>query len=190
MNAPAAAPARITRIARRRALAGKEADYEAVIRDMFACMRSCPGFLGAEMLPPEQPGGLYQIVVNFASEDDLLNWDESGARAEIHRRAARVAEAQPEYRRLSGLEAWFAQPVVPASLHPPRLRMAVVTWLGIFPTVSFYLLLIQLWPGFLQLPFLPRTAVLTALIVATMTWGVMPRLTRLSPVRRFLKPGG
>jgi antibiotic biosynthesis monooxygenase (ABM) superfamily enzyme len=36
------------------------------------------------------------------------------------------------------------------------------------------------------LPFLPRTALLTALIVMTMTWGVMPRLTRW--MRGFLNP--
>lgn len=178
----------VTRIARRRALPGREAEYEAVIRDMFERMRKSPGFRGAEMIPPEQPGGEYQVIVNFSSENDLMVWDESSARAEIHRRASAVAEAQPEYRRLSGLEAWFAQPVVPASMHPPRVRMAVVTWLGIFPTVSFYLLLIQLWPGFVEQPFLPRTAVFTALIVATMTWGVMPRLTRLPWIRRFLTP--
>jgi len=74
--------------------------------------------------------------------------------------------------------------VVPATMHPPRMKMAVVTWLGIFPTVSFFLWFVLPW---LQpLPFLPRTAILTALIVATMTWVVMPRLTRL--LRGWLSP--
>ena len=36
------------------------------------------------------------------------------------------------------------------------------------------------------LPVLPRTALLTALIVMTMTWVVMPRLTRW--MRGFLNP--
>jgi hypothetical protein len=36
------------------------------------------------------------------------------------------------------------------------------------------------------LPFLPRTALLTGLIVMTMTWVVMPRLTKL--MRGFLNP--
>jgi len=76
--------------------------------------------------------------------------------------------------------------VVPASMHPPRAKMAVVTWMGIFPVVSLYLWLVSLWPGFVELPFLPRTAVFTALIVATMTWVVMPRLTRL--MRGWLNP--
>ena len=95
-----------------------------------------------------------------------------------------VAEGEPEFRKLSGLEAWFEPAVVPATMHPPRVRMAVVTWLGIFPTVSFFLWFVLPWIQ--PLPFLPRTAVLTALIVVTMTWVVMPRLTRL--MRGFLNP--
>ncbi|WP_240794377.1 antibiotic biosynthesis monooxygenase [Azoarcus sp. DD4] len=172
----AAVPAPVTRIARRRAKPGLEAEYEARVRRMFGAMREQPGFLGADLLPPEQPGGDYQIVVRFASEADLQAWDASPARAQSHGRLREVAEGEPEFRRLSGLEAWFAPAVVPATMHPPRARMAVVTWLGIFPTVSLVLWLVA--PLLAAWPFLLRTAVLTALIVATMTWVVMPRLTR------------
>ncbi|THF61846.1 antibiotic biosynthesis monooxygenase [Pseudothauera nasutitermitis] len=170
-------PAPLTRIARRRAIPGREAEYEARVREMFAAMRNRAGFLGADLLPPEQAGGDYQIVVRFASEAALQAWDESPERAHSHARLREVAEGEPEFRRLSGLEAWFAPAVVPATMHPPRARMAVVTWLGIFPTVSLVLWLVA--PLLQALPFLLRTALLTALIVAVMTWVVMPRLTRL-----------
>lgn len=175
----------VTRIARRRALPGREAEYEQRIRGMFGEMRKAPGFLGADLLPPEQGGGDYQIVVRFDSEASLHAWDVSGARAQCHAQLREVAEGEPEYRRLSGLEAWFAPAVVPAAMHPPRVRMAVVTWLGIFPTVSLVLWLIA--PLMAGWPFLLRTAVLTALIVVTMTWLVMPRLTR--SLRGWLNPG-
>lgn len=182
-SAPAT-PGHVTRIARRRARPGHEAAYEALVREMFGQMRASKGFLAADLLPPEAPGGDYQVVVNFASEADLAAWDACPARAAIHARMREVAEAEPDYRSLSGLEAWFAPAVVPASMHPPRARMALVTWLGIFPTVSFFLYFVA--PYLQGLPFLPRTALLTALIVMTMTWVVMPRLTRW--MRGFLNP--
>lgn len=183
--AVATQPGHVTRIARRRAQPGKEREYEATVREMFLHMQKTPGFLGAEMIPPHNPGDEYQVVVNFASEAALAGWDACPARAEMHRRLREVADTEPEYRSLSGLEAWFAPAVVPASMHPPRARMALVTWMGIFPTVSLVLWLIEplVRP---YLPFLPKVALLTGLIVATMTWGVMPRLTRL--MRGFLNP--
>ena len=153
---------------------------------MFAAMQKSPGFRGADLIPPADAGGDYEVIVRFNSEHDLQAWDESPARAACHARFRPLAEAEPEYRRLTGLEAWFAQPVVPASMHPPRSRMAVVNWLGIFPTVTLALWLVL--PLLQPLPFLPRTAVLTGLIVIVMTWGVMPRLTRLPWIRRFLNP--
>lgn len=184
MSAPTSSPsavsdtaAPVTRIARRRAKPGCEADYERLIREMFVSMRQSPGFLGADLLPPEEAGGDYQVVVRFASEADLHVWDVSPVRRAHHALLREVADREPEYRRLSGLEAWFAPAVVPASMHPPRARMAVVTWLGIFPTVSLFLWLVA--PLLAHLPFLLRTAMLTALIVVTMTWIVMPRLTKL-----------
>ena len=192
MNAPTqptpaqTTPARVTRIARRRARPGREAEYEVMLREMLAKMRAFKGFLGGDLIPPETPGEDYQLVVRFASEPELQTWDMSDARLELLERMKEVAEGEPEFRKLSGLEAWFEPAVVPASMHPPRVKMAVVTWMGIFPVVSLYLWLVSLWPGFQDLPFLPRTAVFTALIVATMTWVVMPRLTRL--MRGFLNP--
>jgi antibiotic biosynthesis monooxygenase (ABM) superfamily enzyme len=176
--------AHVTRIARRRARVGFEVEYEALIREMFEAMRQAPGFLGAQMITPEQPGGDYQVIAHFRSEADLKAWDESPARAALQPRLCAAGENEPEYRVVTGLEAWFGPQVVAPSTHPPRARMALVTWMGIFPTVSLFLWLVA--PLLTPLPFLPRVALLTALIVITMTWVVMPRLTRL--MRGFLNP--
>ncbi len=176
--------ARVTRIARRRARPGCEAEYEAMLREMLTRMRAHKGFLGGDMIPPEVAGEPHQLVVRFASEAELQAWDASEERRALLERMKDVAEGEPAFRELSGLEAWFEPAVVPATLHPPRARMAFVTWLGIFPTVSLFIWLVLPWLE--PLPFLLRIALLTGLIVITMTWVVMPRLTRL--MRAFLNP--
>jgi uncharacterized protein len=181
---PGPGPGHVTRIARRRALPGHEVAYEALVREMFERMRGQAGFLGAELLPPERAGEDYQVVVHFADEAALAAWDASDERAGIHARMREHAVGEPEHRRLSGLEAWFAPAVVPASMHPPRHRMALVTWLGIWPTASLVLWLLAARLQDLGLPFLVVTLVNTAVITVLMTWVVMPRLTRVA--RPFL----
>ncbi|MCA0336254.1 MAG: antibiotic biosynthesis monooxygenase [Actinobacteria bacterium] len=169
---------RVTRIATRRALPGREAEYKAVVSDLFAAMATSPGFVGAELIPPPETGGEYQVVTHFAREEALAAWDASDHRERVLERLRTVGEGEPAYRRLTGLEAWFAPAVVPATMHPPRHRMALTTWLGIFPTVSLVMWLLgPLWTR-LRLPFLLAVALNTALIVVLMTWVVMPRVTR------------
>ncbi len=116
--APAAAPARVTRIARRRARPGHEAEYEVdVARDARQDARASRVFWG-DLIPPEAPGEEYQLVVRFASEAELQAWDMSDARGALLERMKAVAEGEPEFRKLSGLEAWFEPAVVPADDAP------------------------------------------------------------------------
>ena len=82
----------VTRVARRRARPGHEHEYEALVRDMFRLMRKQDGFLGAELIPPEKEGGLYQVVVNYASEEDIFRWDNSRDRRMILERMQTHAE--------------------------------------------------------------------------------------------------
>lgn len=181
------APSHVTRIAHRRALVGHEGEYEDAVRAMFEVMRRYPGFIGAELIPPAAAGERHQVVVNFDTEQHLAEWDDSRDR-EVALAAMRPhAEAEPTYRRLTGLESWFSGPVVPASMHPPRLRMAFVTWLGIWPTASFFIFFLAPLLTRWGLPFLLVTAVNTMLITAVMTYLLMPRLTRL--LKGFLNPG-
>jgi hypothetical protein len=59
---------------------------------------------------------------------------------------------------------------------PSRHRVAILTWVGIWPTVS--LLLYFGSPHLTAVPFLLRTAAITATAVAAMSYAVMPALMR------------
>ena len=88
-------------------------------------------------------------------------------------RAKTLTEGEPEYRQLHGLEAWFRSPHNP----PPRWKMAVATFLGVFPLAM--ILNLTIGPVIREWPFVPRNAVFNACVVALLSWVVMPVVTRL-----------
>jgi hypothetical protein len=55
--------------------------------------------------------------------------------------------------------------------------MALITWLGIWPTASFFLYFLS--PYIEPLPYLLRTAIVTGLVVIAMTYLLMPRLVQV-----------
>ena len=146
------------------------------MRAMFDDARRFPGYVSAELIPPDAAGSEYQIIQRFATAADLARWNVSAERALWHERLQPVAEGDPEYRLLHGLDAWFGPAAVPVHQPPPRWRMTLVSWLGIFPTVA--LLLAFVAPRLADWPFLLRTAVLTAVVALLMSYLIMPRLTR------------
>lgn len=182
MTEPTTQP--VIRVARRRANPGCEPAYEALIGGMLRDVQAFPGFIGAEVIPPATEGGDHQTILRFETQEGLAAWDASAQRREWHERLDAVAEGIPDYQVLTGLEAWFARPAIAGHTPPKRWKMAIITWLGIFPTVA--LLQLYLTPLIDGLPFVPRVAVLTMAVVAIVTYLVMPRLVRL--FRPWLRP--
>ncbi len=166
----------VFRIVRRRAKPGCAPAYEALIRAMFEDACRFPGYLSAKLVPPESPDGEYQIIQHFATEAEMARWNASAERASWLEKLASVAEGDPEYRLLNGLDAWFAPAAVPVGKTPSRLRMTFVSWMGIYPTVAFLLTFVAPHLGFL--PSLLRIAVITVLVAILMSYVIMPRLTR------------
>jgi uncharacterized protein len=67
---------------------------------------------------------------------------------------------------------------------PPRHRLALITWLGVYPVIT--LILALLGPTLVSWPLALRTLVLSVLMVIALTWLVMPALTRV--FRLWLRP--
>jgi len=86
---------------------------------------------------------------------------------------------------LTGLESWFTLPARPGAAAPPPYKMALVTWVTIFPLITVVVIVAAPLIG--GLPLVPRLAVTTLATVSLMAWVVMPRVTRL--LRRRLYPG-
>lgn len=160
----------------RRVRPGCEAEFEQALREFFQASFAQGGVQGASMLTPA-PGTdsrEYGILRTFASREECETFYASPMFKAWEHRARALTEGEPGYRELHGLEAWFRTPNLPP---PPRWKMAVTTFAGVYPTVM--VLSLTLGPLAGQLPFLLRHAVFNLCVVMILTWMVMPVLTRI-----------
>ena len=165
--------------------AGQEAAFERLMGEMMAAARGFAGHLGGQLVRPgSQEAGdeasseprVYHVVFAFDSEAHLRAWQQSPARRLGLAAIDPLTDGPQQVRQMSGLAHWFVEPKGPPVPPPPRWKVAVVTWLGIFPTVlALFLTVVPLMADW---PLVPRVLVVTVLVVLIMTWGVAPRLTR------------
>jgi antibiotic biosynthesis monooxygenase (ABM) superfamily enzyme len=167
----------VSRVVRRRPDFGCEAAYEALVRGMLQASSRFPGYISAAVIPPHTKAdqGEYQVVQRFASQADLDYWDNSAEREVWHERILPIAMRGADYHPVEGLEVWFPPSVATASGSPPRWKMTVVSWLGIFPTAAACLA--GFGPVLGSWPYLLRMAFITAVVAFLMAYLVMPRLS-------------
>ena len=93
------------------------------------------------------------------------------------RRLGDVTEGEPQIQEMGGLAFWFALPDRPARQTAPRVKMALLTWLGVYPLSLLFPALVTPWiPTW---PLWIRALISAGLIVVSLTWFVMPNFTRL-----------
>jgi uncharacterized protein len=185
---PDAGDAPVTTTVTRRIRPGHEAAYEEVLEEILAAASRFPGHLGVEVFRPS-PGatpGEYRTVYRFDNAEHLRAWLDSDERAAWLERAEPHLAGPLRTSFVTGLETWFTLPDQPGRPPPPPYKMAVLTWITIFPLIT---LIVKLTGPLLQdLPLAARLGITTALTVPLMTWVVMPRVTRL--LRGWLYPEG
>ncbi len=86
---------------------------------------------------------------------------------------------------ICGLETWFTLAPGEAIVPPPRYKMAIVTWLAVFPLITAMSYALQTAADIL--PVVARAFISSLVLVPLMTYVVMPRMTRLC--ERWLYPG-
>ena len=118
------------------------------------------------------------MLFAFDTDAHLQDWTQSRERQRWLRRIADVTHGDSAMRVLSGLETWFALPAARTKVPPARWKMAVVTWMGIFPLVLLMSHTVAPLLGGWIHPLLV-VMVSTALITVAMTWVVMPNLVPL-----------
>jgi antibiotic biosynthesis monooxygenase (ABM) superfamily enzyme len=166
----------------RRVRPGCEAEFQQALREFFQDSFAHGSVLGATMLvpPPGSNSRAFGILRTFADEKERDAFYASPMFKAWDERARKLTEGEPEYRPLHGLEAWFRSPHNP----PPRWKMALATFLGVFPLAM--ILNLTLGPLIREWPFVLRNATFNACVVVLLAWVVMPFVTRV--LRGWLQP--
>jgi uncharacterized protein len=176
----------VTTTVTRRVKPGHEAFYEQFLEGIIAAASRFPGHLGVEVFRPESAAiGEYRTVYRFDTGEHLRAWLDSDEHAAWHERAEPHVIGPAHTSFVTGLESWFTLPDRPGTPPPPPYKMALLTWITIFPLISGIVL--ATGPLLEGLPVVLRLGIITAMTVPLMTWVVMPRVTRL--LRGWLYPG-
>ncbi len=169
----------VTAVTSRRVKRGREREFEQWVSGILAAANKFPGYLGSEVLRPsdDPEDDEYKIISRFDHASNLHAWENSEERRRWLRQSRPLLHEEVKVHVLTGLETWFTLPSKPAEPPPPRYKMAIVTWLAVFPVVAVIFSLFGHWLNLL--PTLVRALVFTAVMVTLMTYVIMPRVTRL-----------
>ncbi len=174
---PAANPA-VTVVISRRVKPGYETEFEAFLEGVIGACGQFPGYLGSNIFRPANADDPeYRVIFKFSRLSHLRRWESSQERQFWFAQAEALTLHPPEIQVITGLETWFTLPGKPNLPPPPRYKMAIVTWLAVFPLIT--LISATLKQPLAELPLVLRVMVITAIAVPTMTYGLMPHMTRL-----------
>jgi uncharacterized protein len=163
----------VTIIVSRLVKRGFEAQFEEWAKGVTHDALAFPGHLGANIIrPADHSHPEYVIIFRFDSYTHLKAWEESDLRRTWLEKSQPLIVGEPKIARETGLEYWFD---VPMSMMPPRYKQAMISWLAIFPLSYLASILLNL----VIMPPLVRIMIQAAIVIALMTYIVMPRMTKI-----------
>jgi uncharacterized protein len=156
---------------------GCETEFERALHEFVQRSLTQSGQMGVHILRPAPGSGSreYGIIRKFINRDALASFRTSPEYLEWNHLVMDLTEGSGRTEELCGLENWLTLPN--AEVRPlPKWKMAVATFLGVFPVAM--ILNLTLGPMIGSWHFILRNAVFNACVVALLTWVVMPQVTQ------------
>ena len=126
-------------------------------------------------MPEPGRSGLHHVILRFADEKSVHQWETSYIRQKLSHEADAFSERSRQ--EATGLETWFSIPECPELAPPPRWKMATVTFMAVYVLSTIILLLLR-WL-FKGMNFYLEGFVVAGLLVGILTWAVMPFLSQV-----------
>jgi uncharacterized protein len=181
----------VTVIVRRIAKKDKIKEFEEWLSGVSKEISRQDGMMGIDIIRPtpnitnNKSKPEYVVIFRFNSYENLEKWEKSPIRNEWLQKGRKLAEADPNVQKMTGLEFWFtpyfkdeSSPLIPLQ-PPPRYKMVIVT----VPVISILLLTlvpqIHFLTEMLSIPFPVRLVIALTITVLLMTYVIMPLLTKL-----------
>jgi Uncharacterized protein conserved in bacteria len=161
----------------RRVKPGFEVQYEDWLHGIVAAAADFPGHMGVNILKPSgATDGRYVLIYKFDTWAHCQAWEDSQTRKDWVGKLGDMVEGEGERKRVTGLEAWFELPEVPAAKHAPRWKMSIVLIVVVF--VLVYPLQLIILPFVPSWPHWVKTLTIAVIQVLLMTYIFMPRVTK------------
>jgi uncharacterized protein len=177
---PARGQSVVVSVSRHTVIPGKDQEYEAWLREIVAIAGKAEGQRGMNVIPPHTGSRTYTIVLHFDALEHLEQWLSSEVWKRLILEVQHLLQDGDQVEIKTGLEFWFRPPDSEQKRAKPY-KQFLITLSVIFPLTMLVPWLLM--PLFRAVPFLGVSAIIhfvvAAVIVALMTYVIMPHYTRL-----------
>lgn len=164
---------------------GCEAAFEAAMAEFAAICRAWPGHQELRFLKDNADSRAYTVVTSYADEPSRRAFTSSAVYQDWMQRLGELSDGPVKIVEHHGLSGFFP---APGTKGPPRWKMALVTFAAVWPLSTLLGATVRLTLS--AQPRWVQGAITSALIVLSLTWVVMPLLTRVARPWLFPQPKG
>lgn len=155
---------------------GKEEAFESALRKVIRQAETFEGYGGLRIIKPNSTSeNEYLLLARFDNEKNYKAWENSDIRTAWAEELKNYIRKESQIRYQEGLEFWFSVPE--AATPPTKWKMAVLTWVVIYPLILIFSTLASIYLDFFHL-FI-RLMIVSMILVTAMTYLIMPRVTKL-----------
>ncbi|MCL9806976.1 hypothetical protein NAT51_15675 [Flavobacterium amniphilum] len=168
----------ITTIVRHSIKLGAEKDFENWFDKIEKKINLFKGFKGVFIIPPKvnNLSNEYIIAFQFENMENLIEWIDSEERILELKKLNKISQKEMQLDFHNSIGFWFTGVKV-EDKKPPKWKMALLTWIAVFPMVIILLeIFSKLFPSF---PLALKVFFVTITLVTLLTWVLMPNLTKL-----------
>ncbi len=156
----------------------KKEDFEQALKQVIEKAKTYKGYEGIETIQVNNTeGNKYILLVRFNTQENYQAWATSNTRKTWSQQLKNYHIKNSKVRYQEGLEFWFSLPQMPVAQPPKKWKMAILTWMVIYPMVLLLSNLAAIYMDFA--PLFLRMLLVSMLLVSLMTYFIMPKITTL-----------